>query len=108
MALRVVSLSIALSLCGNAYSADGTKKDVEALKVAMESRLKDSESARFKGVVILDDGTTCGQVNSKNSFGAYSGFEPFMAMKLSDGGFYVFDVGEASRAVCRDRGISIY
>ncbi|QXH44283.1 hypothetical protein KSS93_15415 [Pseudomonas xanthosomatis] len=101
------SLSLAAVFISNAYAAEADQLDLDEIKVAMEDRLKDSESARFKRVVILDDGTTCGQVNSKNSFGAYSGFEPFIAMKLSTGKFYVIDVGEASRSVCKDRGVYI-
>lgn len=100
-------LPLVVGVFTNSYASEANQRDVAELKVAMEDRLKDSESARFKRVVILDDGTTCGQVNSKNSFGAYSGFEPFMAMKLSTGKFYVLDVGEESRSVCKDRGVYI-
>lgn len=103
----LLSLPLAIGVVPNSYALDADKRDLDEIKAAMEDRLKDSESARFKRVVILDDGTTCGQVNSKNSFGAYSGFEPFMAMKLSSGKFYVLDVGESSRSVCKDRGVYI-
>ncbi len=103
----LLSLPLAMTIATNAYSSDADQRDIEEIKVAMEDRLKDSESAKFKRVVILEDGTTCGQVNSKNSFGAYSGFEPFMALKLSTGKFYVMDVGEPSRSVCKDRGVYI-
>jgi len=46
----------------------------------LQLTLKDAESARFNNVRIRDskDGTSvfCGFVNSKNSYGAYSGFQP--------------------------------
>lgn len=107
MKLVYFLLPLAMGIITNSYAYEAGQRDIAELKIAMEDRLKDSESARFKKVVILDDGATCGQVNSKNSFGAYSGFEPFMAMKLSTGKFYVIDVGEASRSVCKDHGVYI-
>jgi hypothetical protein len=55
---------------------------------AVREKLKDSDSAKFKDVYFIRGRdkipTTCGQVNSKNSFGAYSGFERFVSMGSAD------------------------
>lgn len=53
--------------------------EVAAIRSAMQSRLKDADSAKF--LEVRTDGTTwCGRVNSKNSYGAYEGFTSFLAM----------------------------
>jgi len=52
-------------------------------KSAVKEILKDPESAKFKNVYFFrgDDGVpvTCGEVNSRNSFGGYAGFERFVS-----------------------------
>jgi len=88
-----------------AAGTPASNDDLAALKIAMEDRLKDADSAKFKNVRIGKDKATCGLVNSKNSYGAYVGFEPFMAVKLSSGNFVVIDVGEAAGQVCSKKGI---
>lgn len=55
---------------------------VEKSKDAVRSRLKDPNSAEFKDVHFSDAGGTpvaCGQVNSKNTYGGYTGFQHFVA-----------------------------
>lgn len=55
---------------------------VEKSKDGVRNRLKDPGSAEFKNVQYSNAGGThvaCGQVNSKNSFGAYSGYQRFVA-----------------------------
>lgn len=67
---------------------------VERAKAAVAHDLKDPWSARFRDVHVHHDfedwKTVCGQVNAKNSYGAYSGFQRF---------FYVEDHGEPTAAV---------
>lgn len=62
-----------------------SRKDQAALDKGQEAvkyRLKDPESARFRGVAVYweKDGTayTCGEVNAKNSMGGYVGFGQFL------------------------------
>lgn len=43
----------------------------------IKERLKDPYSAKFHDVNDIGEGVVCGQVNSKNSMGAYVGKEPF-------------------------------
>lgn len=55
---------------------------IGASKEAIKAQLKDAESAKFKDVRFYSGGgipVTCGQVNAKNSFGGYGGFERFIA-----------------------------
>lgn len=55
---------------------------IEQSKDAVRARLKDSRSAEFKDVFFnRASGTpmTCGQVNSKNSLGGYTGYQRFVA-----------------------------
>ncbi|ENX33521.1 hypothetical protein F889_02182 [Acinetobacter colistiniresistens] len=47
--------------------------EINKIEEIVKYQLKDSESARFRNVV-----KNCGQVNAKNSWGAYSGFTRFI------------------------------
>ena len=63
-------------------SRPATEAEIELVREAMEDRLKDSESARFRNVRVgtgEHKDVICGDVNSKNSYGAYAGFTGFMA-----------------------------
>ena len=49
---------------------------------AIQSKLKDPDSADFRNVAFHSGGgvpVTCGEVNAKNGFGGFSGFERFVA-----------------------------
>ena len=56
-----------------------------ALRAAMEGRLKDADSAKYRKVQATSSGQAgslkvlCGQVNAKNSYGGYVGFRTFFA-----------------------------
>jgi len=59
---------------------------IAGAEITLAASLKDPDSAQFKGVYVsyLRNGkeevpVVCGQVNSKNGFGGYSGFQYFMA-----------------------------
>lgn len=62
-------------------------------KEAMRQRLKDPESAKFQNVTVhrySGHAVACGEVNAKNGFGGYGGFEEFLyvggvAMTRNDG-----------------------
>lgn len=62
---------------------------ISASNSGVKSVLKDPESANFKNQSVGRDGYVCGQVNAKNSFGAYSGFKKY----LSKNGMTVIDDG---------------
>lgn len=51
-------------------------------KTAVASRLKDPGSAQFRNLRVVEQvagqDAVCGEVNGKNSYGGYSGFEEFV------------------------------
>lgn len=54
-----------------------------AAKLNIEAKVKDGASARYQGLFVSKSGGSlwalCGNVNSKNGFGGYTGFKPFVA-----------------------------
>ncbi|MEP0189758.1 MAG: hypothetical protein ABJP70_01220 [Erythrobacter sp.] len=58
---------------------------VTASQQGVRSRLKDPDSAEFRNVGYYSGGSegasaVCGEVNAKNSFGGFTGFERFVAL----------------------------
>ncbi|MCY1380424.1 hypothetical protein D9M69_682460 [compost metagenome] len=57
----------------------GSREEASAImvaKAAIQASLKDPSSAKF-GPTSYKNGTVCGSVNAKNSFGGYSGDKAF-------------------------------
>jgi hypothetical protein len=49
---------------------------------AVKARLRDPESAQFRNEVVVHKAKTtalCGEVNARNGFGGFTGYEPFIA-----------------------------
>lgn len=46
--------------------------------------LKDPSSAQFRNERMSESGWLCGEINSKNSYGAYTGFKRFTALDSND------------------------
>lgn len=90
---RVLVVAVAaMVLAGCDLSKDGA---VDSAKGMIASKLKDPDSAKFEGVYMVEKesvgdtsyGYLCGKVNSKNSFGAYTGAKRFTAnMSFSKSG----------------------
>lgn len=68
--MRFAILAIALPLAACAANLEAEARE------GLATELKDAESAQFRDVERYAAGI-CGQVNSKNSFGAYAGFSQF-------------------------------
>lgn len=54
---------------------------MDKVKAAIAYDLKDPDSAKFRNVragLRGKDYMVCGEINGKNSYGAYSGYRPFM------------------------------
>jgi len=84
MKLRILVLCLA-GLSAAACNKDSTQiKAAEAAKAAVTAVLKDPDSAQFRNIVILESGTVCGEVNAKNSFGGYTGFDKFYYLEGED------------------------
>ena len=82
---------------GNAYSKsedfekeqrNASSRVMGAWKGAVEEVLVDPDSANFKDVIFVKDisGTAfaCGEVNSKNQLGGYTGYKGFITAGLKD------------------------
>lgn len=69
--------------------------DTGSAKTAVADQMKDPSSAQFREVRRVDD-AVCGEVNGKNSFGAYSGFQRFFVV---DGQEPVLEPSEAGAAL---------
>lgn len=84
---------ISLLMCGNAFAEkpNGYNNTTDPRKIAwmdkgksaIKLKLKDPSSAKFRNIYFQDSfqniPMTCGEVNSKNSLGAYTGFQKFLS-----------------------------
>lgn len=56
---------------------------ITVAKQAVERKLRDPSSAEYRGIRVLHSpnsaATVCGEVNAKNAFGGYAGFERFVS-----------------------------
>jgi hypothetical protein len=55
----------------------------KAIKSFVSSQFKDPQSTQFQKIT-LDRGVMCGELNTKNSYGAYTGFQRFVARNESN------------------------
>ena len=63
--------------------------------------LKDPDSAKFGDMVVVDNGYgACVEVNSKNAYGGYTGFQQAVLFNSKDFGWNVVEVKDVSAAVC--------
>lgn len=108
--------SIALSTQAAPSHPKTYQYDVEKLRSAMERSLKDASSAKFlslRTALKKSNPLTyalCGEVNSKNSYGAYEGYTTFYAIIFPpderDKEIYaVIGYGAAARTMCKEAGI---
>lgn len=117
MAAALVGSAPALALPGKPLTAAHKKQIASAVK----QQLKDPESAQFRWPAPHKFGLYCGWVNAKNSYGGYTGFQPFMIMggvgdgPKSDGSFLVMDTTIGSSGddqtivlkMCSDHGFDM-
>ena len=68
---------------------DLADKEKLVIQDSVKGQLKDPESAMFKLPQVNEDGKPniyCGLVNAKNSYGGYTGYEPFVATLIRTDG----------------------
>jgi outer membrane murein-binding lipoprotein Lpp len=82
----VAFLTMIAGCSDRAATAPSESPDISSAKAAVVRLLKDPDSAQFRDVAIVKSKAytaVCGEINAKNGFGGYVGFQPFYA--LSDG-----------------------
>lgn len=92
---------------------NASEKEIVVVKAALAEKLKDPDSMKLKNVQIAEDGTLCGDVNAKNSYGGYTGFSRFIGMYFSankEGKPVAIIIGidskeGISQKMCADRGM---
>jgi hypothetical protein len=63
-----------------------TQEEIELIVVAVLEKLKDPDSAKFGKVILVDHGKgACIEVNAKNTYGGYTGYQQAMVMNVVDG-----------------------
>lgn len=77
--LSLLMLAPSAVLASNPTPPD-QERIIDAAKEAVARQMKDPWSVRFRDVSVSPKlkSYVCGEVNAKNSFGAYEGFMPFM------------------------------
>lgn len=99
-------------------SAILTKEQIEAVHAGTKRSLKDPNSAMFGELKAASDGKgivyVCGYVNARNSFGGYTGMQPFHGVMggappiFAAAGFGSSPGGiAATRIICGQYGITI-
>ena len=91
-------LLIVIALFSLVGCKPGAEKATEIGQKEISAAMRDPESSKFRYVRFIqqeetEDGTikgvVCGQVNSKNAFGAYAGYSPFMlSLTMKPKGFF--------------------
>lgn len=92
----LLMVALALAGCGDSAVQDAHK--------AVAYQLMDPASAQFREDRELADGSVCGQVNGKNSYGAYSGYGHYFARKGADGFQVVMDQSSTNAAAAQACG----
>lgn len=94
----IVAVSLTLAACQTKQASNErvpvftpikiSSSDIAAVQASVKYDLKDAPSAQFREIRAArsDNGKVaiCGSVNSKNSYGGYVGFSPFLA-SMQDG-----------------------
>ncbi len=87
--MRIYSILLMFVLLSTDYSFAQTTQEltwIEVGKEAVREKLKDADSANFRNTFFNYASlqgkripVSCGEVNSKNSFGGYTGFERYVS-----------------------------
>ena len=114
------ALIVGVTLAGLAGCEVSKEMAIDKGKDMLASTLKDPDSARFQNVFMVEDqvigerhyGYLCGEVNSKNSFGGFTGFHRFVAnfdyTKSGSIGLSYVTIEEGDRATLSSSGATIF
>lgn len=102
---------------------DATVEEIESIREALQERLKDADSAKFRNVRVIGTANElCGDVNAKNGMGAYSGYSKFNGLLITNqtdhvvnnvqpgksSAYILFvddETNSAATAICKKKGI---
>ncbi|MBF8793485.1 hypothetical protein QFA96_22950 [Pseudomonas sp. Ap32] len=88
-----------LALVGVTLAGCG-KSDIDLAREAVAEQLKDPASAQFRNErVVGNDRTVCGEVNGRNSAGAYAGFTSYAALRKDDGSYMALLESEGQKVI---------
>lgn len=80
--LAVITL-IFIAGCGKSESQKKRSEEIGLHMVAekyIKARMKDPSSTEFRNQFIGKKGAPCGEVNAKNSFGGFTGFQRYIVV----------------------------
>lgn len=77
MRKAVIASLLAVATIGGSFGYWQTGRDERYAREALSTVLKDSASAEFRNLRRVGD-ILCGEVNAKNSYGAFAGFSKFV------------------------------
>ena len=72
-------MRVVLAIVITALAVAGCDRTIPDAKRLLSSRLKDPGAVQFQRIRKGNDGTVCGEMNAKNSYGAYTGYTEFVA-----------------------------
>lgn len=79
---RALATALVVMMSWPAFADWREEAWIRKMEEGVRQRLKDPYSAKFRGSSMYTGGparVVCGEVNAKNSFGGYTGFEGFVA-----------------------------
>lgn len=94
-----ISLSIIIVGGYNLKQNYDLKNNIAVKRILITKDFKDPVSAQFRNEVLKQSDWLCGEINSKNSYGAYTGFKRFAAFDSRDA--YLEDVGSLGTSESR-------
>lgn len=126
--VAVLAATVATSTAAVAHTL--TAEQTAAIEAGVRDRLKDPDSARFKGLraaakppkgpkATVSTYSVCGYVNARNSFGGYAGSAPFSGLLFAPNqnrSSWLFvpmlvassrDDAQIARDLCRKDGIAL-
>lgn len=99
--MRLISLHILLTTAMVLTGCGQESKITQAYKKAFDTVLVDPKSVEYKNVFVYKDGTACGEVNSKNRMGGYTGFRAFIFNEDGGPDDKILNLGEAENGAHR-------
>lgn len=102
----ILPLLLCLAMAASSHAAPPTKQQAKKLTATLRQALKDTltdeDSAKFRNEYLSlsdTDGSTeialCGEVNSKNKFGGYVGYQQFI---VTTGGMVIMNTQDVPTA----------